>query len=120
MSHPLRQSWGKWRRKVQDPRPRKEHLPRPSMSRPTITVLYFASASTATGLTTETVPIPESGQTLSELPTILTARHPKASNLKEILDSSQWSVDCEMIDEPEKLVLKGGEEVAVICPVSGG
>lgn len=86
-----------------------------------ITILYFAAASTATGLTTETVDIPESGSLpLIDLPKILILRHPNASGLQDILDSSQWSVDAEMVEEPEKVVLKGGEEVAVICPVSGG
>ena len=86
-----------------------------------ITILYFAAASTSTGLTTETVPIPESGSLpLIELPKVLISRHPNATGLKDILESSQWSINAEMVEEPENVVLKGGEEVAVICPVSGG
>ncbi|KDR76322.1 hypothetical protein GALMADRAFT_226011 [Galerina marginata CBS 339.88] len=84
----------------------------------TITVLYFAAASTTTGRTSEEVPIPE-GLKLCELTDLLVERHPN-TNLKEIIDTSQWSVDLEMVEDPEAIVLKGGEEVAIICPVSGG
>jgi len=84
-----------------------------------INVLYFAAASTATGLCQELVPIP-SGLRLSSLGELLVARHPGATALGKILDSSKWSVDAEMVDDPEGVELKGGEEVAVICPVSGG
>ena len=86
-----------------------------------ITILYFAGASTSTGLTAETIPIPnDPGLPLSALPDLLISRHSNAKDLKKVLDSSQWSVDAEMVDEPEKVILKGGEEVAVIPPVSGG
>lgn len=86
---------------------------------PTITVLYFAAASTATGLPSEKIFIPEEGLKLTELGRVLTSRHSK-SDLGKVLNTSRWSVDLEMICDPEVIVLKGGEEVAVICPVSGG
>ncbi|KAJ6505954.1 hypothetical protein DFH09DRAFT_284795 [Mycena vulgaris] len=89
------------------------------MTQVEITVLYFAAASTATGLSSELVPIPPSLR-LSSLGDLLVARHSKATALQKILDGSKWSVDAEMVDEPESVELKGGEEVAVICPVSGG
>lgn len=85
-----------------------------------ITVLYFAAASTATGLTSERIPVPsDSGLPLSSLSQILASRHPN-KRLDQILATSQWSVNEEMVDDPSAVVLKGGEEVAVICPVSGG
>lgn len=84
-----------------------------------ITVLYFAAASTATGLSHERCAIPANLR-LSELGGLLVTRHPGATDLRKILDGSQWSVDAEMVDEPKEHILKGGEEVAVICPVSGG
>lgn len=90
-----------------------------SDSLPTITVLYFAAASTATGLLSEKIPIPNEGLKLTELGRVLTARHSE-SDLGKVLNTSRWSVDLEMIDDPEAIVLRGGEEVAVICPVSGG
>ena len=86
-----------------------------------ITVLYFAAASTATGLTYERIPLPPTADpfTLSSLPSLLVSRHPNTP-LDKVLEGSQWSVDAEMVDDTSKVILKGGEEVAVICPVSGG
>ena len=87
---------------------------------PTITVLYFAAASTATRLTVEKVPLPsQEPLPLTSLSELLVSRH-VGKGLDKILATSQWSVDEEMVDEPENIMLKGGEEVAVICPVSGG
>uniref|UniRef100_D8QJA2 Molybdopterin synthase sulfur carrier subunit n=1 Tax=Schizophyllum commune (strain H4-8 / FGSC 9210) TaxID=578458 RepID=D8QJA2_SCHCM len=90
------------------------------MPPPQITVLYFAAASTATGLTSETIVLPSpspSAELASGAPS--KEQHP-GTNLAGILRDSQWSVDAEMVDDPERVVLTGGEEVAVICPVSGG
>ncbi|EFI27921.1 hypothetical protein CC1G_14412 [Coprinopsis cinerea okayama7 len=84
-----------------------------------ITVLYFAAASTETGLTVEKVPIPTQGLALSSLPGLLVSRHP-GTNLEQVFQTSQWSVDAEMVEDPTTVTLRGGEEVAVICPVSGG
>ncbi|KAJ7773212.1 hypothetical protein B0H16DRAFT_141971 [Mycena metata] len=84
-----------------------------------INVLYFAAASTATRLSHELVPVPARLR-LSSLADILVARHPNATSLRKILEGSKWSVDAEMVDDPEEVELKGGEDVAVICPVSGG
>lgn len=85
-----------------------------------ITVLYFAAASTATGITEEEIILGDDGLKLSELPTLLVSRHPDATDLAAIFSGSQWSVDCDMIDDPATVHLKGGEEVGIICPVSGG
>ncbi|KAJ6619694.1 hypothetical protein B0H10DRAFT_1140302 [Mycena sp. CBHHK59/15] len=84
-----------------------------------ITVLYFAAASTATGLSHEVVPLPPKLR-LSSLGDLLVARHPQATGLGKVLEGSKWSVDAEMVDDPEAVELQGGEEVAIICPVSGG
>ena len=86
-----------------------------------ITVLYFAAASTATGRATERIELPMTPFPLTRLGGLLTQRYPK-SDLSTILERSQWSVDAEMVPEEglEELQLKGGEEVAIICPVSGG
>ncbi|OJT15210.1 Thiamin pyrophosphokinase 1 [Trametes pubescens] len=59
------------------------------------------------------------GLPLSALADVLAARHP-GTRLGEVLAQSQWAVDEEMVEDPARVVLKGGEEVAVICPVSGG
>ena len=89
-----------------------------TMSAREITVLYFAAAATATGLDSECIQI-NSNLPLSSLSQVLTTRHPN-KGLDQILATSQWSVDQEMVDDVSSIVLKGGEEVAVICPVSGG
>lgn len=88
---------------------------------PQITVLYFAAASTAVGATEEIVQLPSNGAPfpLSSLAGHLSGLHPN-TGLDKILQTSQWSVDAEMVEDVEKATLKGGEEVAVICPVSGG
>ena len=85
-----------------------------------ITVLYFAAASTATGLTSEAVLLPWYPYKLCELAELLSHRHP--GDLCEVLKSSRWSVNAEMVDDHDvdAMHLNGGEEVAVICPVSGG
>ncbi|KIJ67069.1 hypothetical protein HYDPIDRAFT_71284, partial [Hydnomerulius pinastri MD-312] len=85
-----------------------------------ITVLYFAAASTATGLFEEVIKLPTAEPfPLSSLEAHLISLHPTAG-LDKILKSSQWSVDAEMVSDVDTVLLKGGEEVAVICPVSGG
>lgn len=99
-------------------------LSRPTMSSTlqttqTITILYFAAASTATGKTTEQISIPSSGLPLSSLSNHLTLCYPN-TNLGMILETSQWCVNEEMVDDPVSVTLMGGEQVAVIPPVSGG
>jgi molybdopterin synthase sulfur carrier subunit len=85
-----------------------------------ITVLYFAAASTAAGRTSERIALPDGKPlSLTALGTLLSERYPH-TKMVDVLAGSQWSVDAEMVDDPDKTLLKGGEEVAVICPVSGG
>jgi len=90
-----------------------------SASQRHITVLYFAGASTATKKTTEQIPVPETGLTLSSLSNLLISQYAN-TDLEKVLRSSQWSIDAEMVDDPNSVTLRGGEEVAVIPPVSGG
>ncbi|KAF4614214.1 hypothetical protein D9613_007759 [Agrocybe pediades] len=84
-----------------------------------VTVLYFAAASTATGLTSEKISIPDDGLKLSDLTEVLNQHH-EGKGLKGIIETSQWSVDLEMVEDPDRVLLRGGEEVGIICPVSGG
>ena len=93
------------------------HHPHTKMAK--ITVLYFAAATTALGFTSETFVLPDGGLKLSDLAKLITSRHPK-TGIGRVLEQSRWSVDAEMIDLPDSVVLRGGEEVAVIPPVSGG
>jgi len=84
-----------------------------------ITILYFAAASTETGCSDEHIALPSVPFPLSSLSSLLTSRYPN-TNLEKVLERSRWSVDAEMVDDPDTISLKGGEEIAVICPVSGG
>ena len=59
------------------------------------------------------------GFPLTDLAALLAARHAHTA-LGRVLAQSAWAVDAEMVDDPARVVLRGGEEVAVICPVSGG
>jgi hypothetical protein len=95
-------------------------------SQPTITVLYFAAAWSETRLSTQTITLPvdttnpdSTGFPLTDLGPLLVSLHPN-TKLAKVLAESQWSVDAEMVEDASKVNLKGGEEVAVICPVSGG
>lgn len=84
-----------------------------------VTVLYFAAASTALSRTSETFAIPDNGLKLSDLAKLVVSRHPN-TGIDRVLEQSQWSVDAELIDCPDSFILRGGEEAAVIPPVSGG
>jgi len=86
-----------------------------------ITVLYFAAAITATRLTSETFALPDDGLKLSDLAKLIVSRHP-STGIDRVLEGSRWSVDAQLVDrlDLDSFFLKGGEEVAVIPPVSGG
>lgn len=83
------------------------------------TVLYFASASSYTSKESELfeAPLP-----LSKLFDVLEERH---SGIKsKVLDSCMITVNLDYVDiddvAGQKLVLKEGDEVAIIPPVSSG
>ncbi|KAK4701177.1 hypothetical protein P7C70_g5056, partial [Phenoliferia sp. Uapishka_3] len=96
-------------------------------SSPSITLLYFAAVRTSlpdepdsqiVSLPSTPNPFP-----LSLLRSHLTsAVHPNNEQLALVLDKSAWSVNEEMVDrdEEESIILKGGEVVCAIPPVSGG
>jgi hypothetical protein len=74
-----------------------------------ITVLYFAAASTAAGRTSERIVLPDNKPlSLTALGALLGERYVRAG-MPDILASSQWSVDAEMVDDVESTMLKGGE-----------
>lgn len=95
----------------------------PSASSASIRVLLFASAKEASGLGSLHLALPPSGLlTLPALAEELISRARDPAGLRRVLDGARWSVAEEMVDpeDVEKTALKGGEEVAVIPPVSGG
>ena len=63
--------------------------------------------------------LPSAQFPLAELGALLAARH-SHTHLGAILAQSSWAVNEEMVDDARAVVLQGGEEVAVICTVSGG
>ncbi|KAL4930483.1 uncharacterized protein BDV17DRAFT_280744 [Aspergillus undulatus] len=99
----------------------------PQMS--TFTIHYFSSASTYTGKNTETLPAP---LPLSQLFRTLESRYPGIR--KNVLGSCSVAVGDEYVDIPDEegaeededgkgngeVVIMGGEEVAIIPPVSSG
>lgn len=96
---------------------------------PAITILYFASIRTYLGTERESVALPLNPTThksrLMDLPAAVARLHPSdPEKLARILEGCMWCVDEEMVDlddvEEGGRVLKGGEVVAVIPPVSGG
>jgi molybdopterin converting factor small subunit len=48
--------------------------------------------------------------------------HGDAKSFEKVLKTSRWSVNEDMVDEEDlaKMTLSGGEDVAIIPPVSGG
>lgn len=82
-------------------------------------VLYFASARTTIGLSQETLTLPSVPLPLQSLVDLIANKH---EGVTQVLKTCRWSVDNTLIelDEIGEWTLKGGEEVAVIPPVSGG
>ncbi|BGP41139.1 hypothetical protein JCM10450v2_005171 [Rhodotorula kratochvilovae] len=90
-----------------------------------ITLLYFAAVRTSLpgeppsqllALPTSPAPFP-----LSALRAHLVRDvHPGNNEFARVLERCAWSVDEEMVDEEDGVVLKGGETVCAIPPVSGG
>jgi molybdopterin converting factor small subunit len=93
-----------------------------STSPPTLQVLFFASAKDATRTSSLALPLPSSSTpyTLSKLAKDIVERYP--GKLVKILETCTWAVNEEMVpdEEVEGHVLKGGDVVAVLPPVSGG
>ena len=97
----------------------------PASSGKTIKVLYFAGARTAVHKSEEQIELPEAPFALAKLNALLVERHRAHDILGEfekVVKLSKWSVNEEMVDaeEAESKMLQGGEEVAIIPPVSGG
>jgi molybdopterin converting factor small subunit len=87
----------------------------------TIQMLYFASARTTLGKSNESLSIPSSPPfPISKLKAFLLETNGNNPELKTVLDKSALSVNEEIIYDDDEVVLKEGDVVAVIPPVSGG
>lgn len=106
----------------------------------TITLLYFASARTAMGVSTEELDLPR-GTLLFSLPSLLLERlqdgklgttamstnsKGRKEELEQVFSRSAWSLNEEIVDLQEEeeqgtsTTLKERDVVAVLPPVSGG
>lgn len=100
----------------------------PDSAKKPIKVLFFAAAKDAAGARSESVEVPSDSFNLLKLGNALVEKRREAGSksdadaLEGVIRRSKWSVDQAMVDEEdvEKMVLKGGEEVGLIPPVSGG
>ena len=90
----------------------------------TFTILYFASASSFTGRSSDNLPAPLH---LSRLFPLLEEKYPGITG--KVLESCLVTVNLEYVDVPspdatiqpeEEVVIEAGSEVAIIPPVSSG
>lgn len=80
-----------------------------------VTVLYFAALRDLAGRSEERVELPASPQPIDALLVELEARH---GGLRGRLQTVRVAVDEEFVEKSS--LLRGGEVVALIPPVSGG
>ncbi|TNV70585.1 hypothetical protein FGO68_gene3242 [Halteria grandinella] len=91
-----------------------------SIRRP-VKLLYFASAKEFLGnLPSEDYALDDSIKTGADLIKSVKQRHADNTNFIAILDRSMIAINDEYVYELATVVLKGGEEVAIIPPISGG
>lgn len=73
------------------------------------------------GKSSEVIPLPQTPWPLTELIALLTSKY-QDQGLGAVLKTSRWSVENTLveIEDLDEWSLSGGEELAVIPPVSGG
>ncbi|KAL5594493.1 hypothetical protein BROUX41_001425 [Berkeleyomyces rouxiae] len=82
----------------------------------TFTILYFANASSFAGRESEELPAPLA---VTELFVTLEKKYPGIGDV--VLSSSMVAVNTEYVDLTDKtVVIKAGDEVGIIPPVSSG
>jgi molybdopterin converting factor subunit 1 len=79
-----------------------------------ITILYFASAKDATGTRMESKEVPED-TSVQELLTNVSIVYPKIKSIMKII---QVSVNYKVVGL--NTILKDGDEIALLPPISGG
>lgn len=91
-----------------------------------IQILFFAAARDAAGKSSVTIAMPSGSSPVlvGDLSKLIQEQGSvkDGEKLSSIIMRSKWSIDQSMIDDEEvsTFKLKGGEEVAIIPPVSGG
>lgn len=83
-------------------------------------MLYFASARTTINKSSESVTLPSSTFPCTKLKSFLLEKYNGDGELKKVLDKSAISVNEEIIYDEDEVILKDGDIVAIIPPVSGG
>ncbi|KAI7882633.1 MoaD/ThiS [Lichtheimia hyalospora FSU 10163] len=86
-----------------------------------VQVLYFAGAHDITQIKTEEIAIPpQSTWTLDNLITQLVSKY--GDELAKLFEQCMFAVNMEAIDKENTrhVILKSGDEIAIIPPVSGG
>ncbi|KAL2916079.1 hypothetical protein HK105_204503 [Polyrhizophydium stewartii] len=101
----------------------REDVPEPQPPNGAITVLYFASGRELAGVASEQLPLAGTGASVPEVLAVLTARHPA---LARIAPSCMLAVNMQMVAasgigaDGAAVLVRPGDEVALIPPVSGG
>ena len=83
-----------------------------------ITILYFAWLRERTGLSEETLALPDTGMTVADLIALLAARGPGHAAAFQNRRTIRCAVNQEFADPAT--VLRSGDEVAFFPPVPGG
>jgi molybdopterin converting factor small subunit len=86
-------------------------------------ILFFASAKAVIAKPQELLTLPMPQVPISDLADLLLASHAWCrTELKAVLDKSAWSLNECIVpkDEEASTMVKAGDTVAVIPPVSGG
>ncbi len=83
-----------------------------------ITILYFAWLRERTGLSEETLALPDTGMTVADLIALLAARGPGHAAAFQNRRTIRCAVNQEFADPAT--VLRSGDEVAFFPPVTGG
>jgi molybdopterin converting factor subunit 1 len=87
------------------------------MSKP-ITVLYFAWLRERTGLSEETLALPDGVASVADLVAVLAARSPRHAAAFQNRDTIRCAVNQEFADPCVRV--RPGDEVAFFPPVTGG
>ncbi len=81
-----------------------------------VSVMFFARARELVGCSEGNLAVP-AGANSAALPQLILAAYPK---LATVLPSCMLSLNLIYLDAKKPTALKAGDEVGVICPVSGG